>query len=80
MVQDLQHKLSYELQDALIYMLETDDLAELAKDCRRMNQRLKDRNYRKERAQTPRITSSPDAAITTDISFYRIPLSDRPDT
>jgi hypothetical protein len=54
MVQDLQHKLTYEMQDALIYMLETDDLAELAKDCRRMDQRLKDRNYRKERAQTQR--------------------------
>ena len=32
MVQDLQHKLSYELQDALVYMPETDDLAELAKN------------------------------------------------
>jgi hypothetical protein len=30
MVQDIQHKLSYELQDVLVYMPETDDLAELA--------------------------------------------------
>src|SRR5436305_4765224 len=32
MVQDLQHKFSYELQDALVYMPETDDLAELARN------------------------------------------------
>jgi hypothetical protein len=80
MVQDLQHKLSYELQDALVYMSETDDLAELAKNRQHMDQHLKDSNSRKERAQAPRVTSSPDAAVTTGISFYRIPLPDRPDT
>jgi hypothetical protein len=58
MVQDLQYKHSYELQDALVYTPETDDLAELAKNCQRMNQRLEGRNSRKERAQVPGVTSS----------------------
>jgi hypothetical protein len=37
MVQDLQQRLSYELQDALVYMPETDNLAELARNCQRMD-------------------------------------------
>jgi Retrotransposon gag protein len=58
MVLDLQQKLSHELQDALVYMPETDDLAELARNCKRMDQRLKDRNSRKERA-IPRTAPTP---------------------
>jgi hypothetical protein len=63
MVQDLQQKLSYELQDALVYMPETNDLTELARNCQRMDQRLKDRNTRKERA-TPRTASTPAPAAS----------------
>jgi hypothetical protein len=63
MVQDLQEKLSYELQDALVYMPETDDLAELARNCRPMDRLLKDRNSRKGCA-TPRTASTPAPAAS----------------
>jgi hypothetical protein len=49
-VQDLQQKLSHELQNALVYTPETNGLAELARSCQRMDQRLKDRNSRKARS------------------------------